>query len=160
MKTTRLPVLDLVRVISIFVLTLIHCPVTDGGEKLPATSLVKAFHFLGSGVPPLFFLLSGYLGACKINDRAVRMGRYAGEKLRTLAVPFLFWNALLLSLIFLAKALGIETITRSGGAYFNVNLTLPSVLSAWLGIGRAPIVYQFWFVRDLIVVSILAIVAS
>jgi len=132
--------------------------VTDSDEKLPALTLVKGFLFLGYGVPPLYFLLSGYLGARKINDRTVRVGRYAKEKFRTLAVPFLFWNALLLFLIFLAKGLGIEALTRSSGAYFNVKPTLSSVASAWLGIGRRPIVYQFWFVRDLIVVSILGIV--
>jgi len=158
MNTTRLPVPDLARVIAVILVTLCHCPVTGSDENMPAALLVRGFHFLGDGVPPLFFLLSGYLGASKINDRTIRMGRYAAGKLRTLAVPFLFWNALLLSLVFLARALGIEALTRSGGAYFDVKSTLSSVASAWLGIGRAPIVYQFWFLRDLIVVSILGIV--
>jgi len=155
-NATRSPAVDLARVIAILLVPLCHCPLTGSIEKTAPMFLIR--EFLGYGVPPLFFLLSGYLGASKIDDRTVGIGRYVTEKLRRLAVPFLFWNTLLLSLIFLAKTLGVEAFMRSSGAYFNVKSTLPSVASAWLGIGRAPIVYQFWFLRDLIVVSVLGIV--
>jgi len=155
-SSTRLPVLDLLRVIAMFFVMLMHSPVTGDPKDKPAVFFLKSF--IASGAVPLFFLLSGYLGARKINDRGVSIGCYAKEKLHTLVIPFLFWNALVLSLVFLAKAIGLDSVSRSSGAYFDVEPTVSSIASALLGIGRPPIVYQFWFLRDLIVVTLVSFV--
>ena len=154
MSSPRQAVLDLLRVIAMFFVMLMHSPVTGDPRNESVVFFLKSF--LASGAVPLFFMLSGYLGARKINDRGVNIGSYAGEKLRTLVIPFLFWNALVLSLVFLAKALGVDSLFRSSGAYFDVEPTLSSMASAFFGIGRSPIVYQFWFLRDLIVVSVVS----
>jgi hypothetical protein len=54
------------------------------------------------------------------------------------------------------KLLELDSIFRGAGAYLDLDPTFCSVFSALFGIGRMPIVYQFWFLRDLFVVSLLA----
>lgn len=134
----------------------IHSPVTGDIKSQPDVFILKSF--LASGAVPVFFLLSGYLGGRKIQSSEFRFSGYAKEKLHTLVVPFLFWNFLTLSLVFAAKASGHASAWRGNGAYFDVELSAPSIISALCGIGRPPIVYQFWFVRDLIIVSFAAVV--
>jgi fucose 4-O-acetylase-like acetyltransferase len=151
---SRLAFLDLARVIAMVLVLLVHSPVTGGPAASPAVRMVK--DILGSGAVPLFFILSGYLAARKINDPGCSVRDYARDKVRSLIIPFLFWNGLVLSLVFAAKALGAEARLRGSGGYFDVELSPVSAASALLGIGRWPIVYQFWFLRDLIVVSLLA----
>ncbi|MBP8303284.1 MAG: acyltransferase, partial [Phycisphaerae bacterium] len=150
-RRPRLADLDLLRVVAMFFVMLIHSPVTGGPQDRPVLYLVK--DFLAGGAVPAFFLLSGCLAAKKIHDPGTSAGVWVREKLRTLAVPFVFWNGLVLSLVFLAKALHVDTAFRSSGGYFDVEPTWPSMVAALLGVGRAPIAYQFWFIRDLFVVS-------
>jgi fucose 4-O-acetylase-like acetyltransferase len=154
MIAPRLAFLDLARVLAMVLVLLAHSPVTGEPATSPVVRWVK--DVLVSGVVPLFFILSGYLAARRLNDPGSRAGEYARDKFRSLVIPFLFWNGLVLSLVFAAKALGAESRFRGSGGYFAVEPTLASVVSALLGIGRWPIVYQFWFLRDLIVVSALS----
>lgn len=155
-RSPRLPALDLLRVVAMFFVMLIHSPVTGDPQDRPVLYFVK--DFLAGGAVPAFFLLSGYLGAKKIRDPGVSAGVYVREKLRTLVLPFVLWNGLTLSLVFLAKALHVDSISRSSGAYFDVEPTLSSMAAALFGVGRSPIAYQFWFVRDLIIVSVVSLV--
>jgi len=155
MDTTRSNSLDLLRVIAIVCVTLIHSAI--GSDVRSGSKILEFIGCLTAGAVPAFFLLSGYLGARKINSKDVDIYSYIKEKFHTLAVPFLFWNALVLSLVFVVKFSGLSELMRGGGAYFDVDLTFTSMASALLGIGRLPIVYQFWFLRDLIVVSLVSV---
>ena len=155
--TTHLRSLDILRVIAIFFVMLIHSTVS--GDVKDRSGIFFLVRFLEFGAVPVFFLLSGYLGARKINSKDVSAYRYAKDKYHTLIVPFLFWNALVLSLVFIAKLAGLHHIINGNGAYFDVKPTFTSIASALFGIGRSPIVYQFWFLRDLIVVSAASFVA-
>lgn len=112
--------------------------------------------FLAGGAVPVFFLLSGYFGARRIDAPDCTWKDFTKEKIRTLVVPYLFWNALILMMVFGFKFIGMDSLFGDGGNYFGVEPKPSAIVSAWLGIGRFPIVYQFWFLRDLIVVSFLA----
>lgn len=153
--------LDLVRVIGMVFIMFIHAP----GSVDPAVDPVVFFlkGFLASGAVPVFFILSGYLGARRINSASLGFPSYIQEKFRTLVIPLLFWNSLLLAAVFTVKFFGLDSMFRGQGAYFDNDLSFSAFTTDLTGIGwdplvrgRTPIVYQFWFIRDLIVVSITA----
>ncbi len=152
MRPARSQILDLIRVIAIFFVMVGHSPIS---EDLKQHSVIFFLtDFLANGAVPAFFMLSGYLGARKIDDQQVSFGAYIREKVHTLVIPFLFWNGLLLSLVLVAKHFGLEALRRGeSGGYFEVEPNFSSIASALFGIGRNPIVYQFWFLRDLIIIS-------
>lgn len=154
MTSPRYPVLDQLRVIAMFMVLLVHSPVNEELWTTPVVSFLQ--RFIAVGAVPAFFMLSGYLGARKLDSRSISFREYSLEKIRTLVIPFLFWNLSVLSLVLLIKILGLDSGFRGQGAYFDVELTFSSIVSAMFGIGRWPIVFQLWFLRDLIVVVFLA----
>ena len=86
MDSKRNPVLDVVRIISMIFVLFIHSP---GGDPNFSPSVYFLKVFIAGGAVPIFFLLSGYLGARKIDDRTVSLAQYSMEKFRTLIIPFL-----------------------------------------------------------------------
>jgi fucose 4-O-acetylase-like acetyltransferase len=154
MTSPRNVTLDLLRVIGMFFVMLNHSPGDPDIKTAPGIFFLKGF--LVCGAVPVFFLLSGYFGARRIDSTSLSAKDYVQEKARTLIIPFLFWNAAVLLLVLLAKYAGWDSSFRGGGAYFDVNFSALSIGSALTGIGRLPIVYQFWFLRDLIVVVFVA----
>jgi surface polysaccharide O-acyltransferase-like enzyme len=104
---------------------------------------------------PLFFLMSGYflfLGfSWSIEDYKNKIKAH----IKTLLIPFLFWNILTLSLFALGQYIPAtqvyftweKTQIFTFGAYEYVN--------AIIGIDRFPVSYQFWFIRDLMVLVFL-----
>ncbi|HUC84080.1 MAG TPA: acyltransferase [Candidatus Acidoferrales bacterium] len=154
MNRHRIATLDLVRLIGMLLVMLRHSAVGTDGESTLAIFLLH--NFISAGAVPVFFLLSGYLGARKLDSAALTFRDFAREKTRTYIVPYLFWNVLVLLLVLVAKMTPLAAHFRGGGTYFNVELTASSIVSALFGIGRNPIVFQFWFLRDLIVVSLVA----
>ena len=154
MDSTRNATLDLIRVTGMLFVMFIHSPLEADIQTSPAMFFLK--HFIARGAVPVFFLLSGYLGARRINSSSCSAKSFIKGKLETLVVPFLFWNSFVLLLVFLAKYAGLDSIARGNGTYFDVELSASSIGCALFGIGRYPIVYQFWFLRDLIVVTFVA----
>lgn len=149
-STPRLPAIDLVRVIAIFFVMLIH---SQADLNDPETYFFKGF--LGCGAVPAFFLLSGFLGIRRIQTSS-SFTAYARDKLRTLGIPYLFWSLLTLGAVFVVKSSAAPGFMRGEGNYLNVEPTVAGIASALFGIGRNPIVYQFWFLRDLIIISLLS----
>lgn len=150
MASMRNITFDLVRVIGIFFVMLMHSPVVADVTSTPEIFFLKKF--IAGGAVPSFFFLSGYLGAGKMASSSISARAYFQGKLRTLVIPFLFWNTLVLLLVFCMKYAGMDSALQGGGAYFQVELSVSAIAAALFGIGRTPIVYQFWFLRDLIVV--------
>ncbi|OYW77446.1 MAG: hypothetical protein B7Z37_04195 [Verrucomicrobia bacterium 12-59-8] len=156
MKTKRVAVLDIVRVVGMIFVMFIHSPIKEELKGSPEVFLLHSF--FASGAVPIFFLLSGYLGAKRIRSDQFSWFAYAKDKLNSLIIPFLFWNVLVILLVFVAKATGLSTVFQGNGSYFDLQFSVSSIATALFGIGRAPIVYQFWFLRDLIIVSFLAVI--
>ncbi len=121
-----------------------------------------SFGFAAVSVP-LFFLLSGYLfyqgrGSKNVGPASLDAGGYAQKlkgRARTLLLPYLFWNVLL-ALVYLcaSKVPPLQSLTSGAQASF-VSEGPQGWISAILGIGRAPVVYQFWFLRNLMIAVLL-----
>ena len=104
---------------------------------------------------PLFYAVAGYLF---FRDGSLTWDQYRGKlrsRVWTLVIPYFFWNVLLFAIIWIA-----QQIPATAGFFNSANAPLSQLgaagkLDAVLGISRAPIAYQFWFVRDLIVLVVL-----
>lgn len=105
---------------------------------------------------PLFFLISGYLFFANFRWSRQTFTRKVATRMKTLMIPFLFWNLMVLG--FYAAVQAVPTLRP----YFTGSTALISGLSFFdyfnviLGIKGYPVAYHFWFIRDLMVMVLLA----
>lgn len=104
---------------------------------------------------PVFFIISGYLFFYKIdffgkNEYVYKLRR----RIQSLLIPYLLWNLIgyifiILKVQFLPSI--FPSLTKeSHGLDFLLN-------SLWsIGDGKCPLLYQFWYIRDLMVVVLLS----
>jgi surface polysaccharide O-acyltransferase-like enzyme len=104
---------------------------------------------------PLFFLMSGYFLFLGFDWSADGYLGKLRSRVRTLLVPFLFWNAATLLLYIVVQTLPLTRDFLSGGSYALGTLGPWEAVNAIFGITRYPIAYQFWFVRDLMILVLL-----
>lgn len=113
---------------------------------------------IGRVAVPLFFLISGFLFFLNIDFNKEIYSHKLKSRVKSLLIPYLFWNIAFLLFYYTASHLPILQNWFKGCEY-----TPGFILSSlW---GRAggdplnpmtyPIAYQFWFIRDLMVVVIL-----
>lgn len=103
---------------------------------------------------PLFFLISGFLFFKNIEtfNRTVYKDKLV-KRIRSLFIPYIFWNSLIILIYFF-----LENITYTPGLFSNKGMEVTSfsfidfLNSYWSINGGFPILYQFWFIRDLIIV--------
>jgi len=137
-------------------------PFTQGTIGVAHNSALVEFarYFISGGLAPvavpLFFLISGYLfflGGWSWERYLDKLRR----RIHTLLIPFLFWNLLTLAVFALAQSLP-QTKT-----YFTGTLWPPVRSFSFLDYANAlcgitvhfPISFQFWFIRDLMVLVVL-----
>lgn len=153
------------------------CPALPRSAGTEALRLLRELlsHVLPSMAVPAFFLLSGYLFFRTLPRRSptpADYGRKWRSRLHTLLLPYLLWNALALVTYWAIRHL---PALLHGGAF----TTLPQYFShrggwsifwcshpishdgvSWLGLPTyaltAPIDVPLWFVRDLMVLTLLA----
>ncbi len=104
---------------------------------------------------PLFFLISGYLFFYRWQVTPAGYTAKLRARLRTLLVPFLFWNLLTLAAFTVAQAWPLTAPYFSGRKMLISDYGLGDYLAALVGWGREPIAYQFWFIRDLMLLVLL-----
>lgn len=105
---------------------------------------------------PAFFMISGYLFFAGGQWSAMIYADKLKARARTLLIPFLFWNILVLVLVALASSLPSTRQFFSGSNKWIAGFRLEDCVAAVFGIGRGPIAYQFWFLRDLMVLALLS----
>lgn len=125
----------------------------DGARALADARIVENVQTITVSISrvavPLFFLMSGFLFFRGAPFSAAVYGAKLRSRARSLLIPFLFWNLALFALIAAAQS------TPSLAPFFNGqnqalrSLSAFQILDAILGITRYPIAYQFWFIRDL-----------
>lgn len=127
----------------------------EGAARI--THLVR--QFLSEGIAatavPLFFLLAGRLffrGAGLSRTDYVRKLR---SRVRTLFVPYVLWNLILAAAFVIAARVPQLGSLVSGKQAAGLFEGPWEAFATVFGLGRDPIVYPFWFLRDLIVVVVL-----
>lgn len=117
-------------------------------------------NFITNGIArvsvPLLFLISGYLFFSGFEWSKEKYLVKLRTRLKTLLIPFVFWNIFTLSIIAAAQALPATQIYFSGNSPLIAGFSGFDYLNAIAGINRCPIAYQFWFIRDLMILVLLA----
>lgn len=105
---------------------------------------------------PLFFLMSGYLFFLGFKWSFEKYQSKVKGRIRTLAIPFLFWNIITMSLLFLAQSIPSTSVYFSGSNQNIATYNFFDFLNNLIGLNKSPISYQFWFIRDLMAMVIIA----
>lgn len=118
------------------------------------TSWGKIMAFISSCAVPSFFLISGYLFFRNIEsfDYYQIKDKYR-SRIRSLILPYLFWNTLVLFWAFIIYVVKHKSIIDIG--YFISKYDLYGVFVSSRDSGT-PIYMIMWYVRDLIALTILA----
>jgi surface polysaccharide O-acyltransferase-like enzyme len=119
-----------------------------------------ARNFISQGIAriavPLFFLMSGYLFFAGFEWSKESYVLKLKSRTKTLLIPFLFWNITTLIVIALAQSIPTTKIFFSGNNQLITTFSVFDYFNAIIGFTRNPIAYQFWFIRDLIILVLLA----
>lgn len=104
---------------------------------------------------PAFFFISGYLFFFSANTYAEKLK----SRWRTLLVPYLLWNTLIVSAYLILENIPALAPLFQGEA---VHGSIGGILreywdgGSWDGGNGTPIVHQFWYIRNLIILSIVS----
>lgn len=104
---------------------------------------------------PLFFLMAGYLFHLGFRCSWAGYRAKLASRARSLLIPFLFWNAVVLAFFAVAQRLPATQAYFSGRQAAIASYGLYDYLNALLGFDRPPVAYPFWFIRDLMVMVVL-----
>ncbi len=103
---------------------------------------------------PLFFLISGYFFFLGLNWSLNCYKKQINKRLSSLFVPFLIWNTITLLAFIVIQELPLTASLLSGEKDNILSFGILDFFDAIIGITKSPISYQFWFIRDLIVICI------
>jgi surface polysaccharide O-acyltransferase-like enzyme len=101
---------------------------------------------------PLFFLISGYLFFCGFSFSTENYLKKIKSRINSLLIPFVFFNVATLLFLGLLQNLTLTRALFSGNSPPISSLGMYGYLNAIFGIDRLPISYQFWFIRDLMII--------
>jgi hypothetical protein len=115
----------------------------------------RLFSEILSGVSvPLLFIISGFLFFRNIDFSKQVYLKKLRSRIRTLLVPYLFWNIAAFLLHFVIYSIpALKAFSHRA-----VDFSLIQIFWGWISDdpnGRLPISTQFWFIRDLMVLLIL-----
>ena len=100
---------------------------------------------------PMFFIFSGFLFFYKSNNSLVELKAKIKKRFRTLVVPYFFWVLFGVFFYFL-----LQSFPKSE-SFFTKKLIRNYNLNDWANIIFNEIIpYQLWFLRDLIILTILS----
>lgn len=108
---------------------------------------------------PSFFFISGYLFFYNVKSWSFDLYRYKiNRRVKSLLIPYLFWISLMILVYYIAQKFTILAPFFSGNHTRIEDFTMRNFLEAYwsIPITTDPFVYQFWFIRDLIVIVALS----
>lgn len=120
------------------------------------TTLFSLATVVTSSAVPLFFLFSGYLFF--FNVAALTPDVYVQKLKRrvwTLLIPYLFWNLVVLLRFWLTQTFAPGYADEGVKALADYTFT-DWLRAFWDGYGGNPVCFQFWFLRDLMVLVVLS----
>ena len=109
---------------------------------------------------PTFFVISGYLffKGLEREDRSFEARKYVDKLLRrgkTLLLPYILWNLIYLLLFWAGQTIFPGLMSGNNGLISNYGI-VDFINAFWAGNGGFPICTPLWFVRDIIVMVLLA----
>ncbi|WP_283150420.1 acyltransferase family protein [Silvimonas soli] len=108
---------------------------------------------------PGFFLISGYLFFWNFHGTLAEYGSRLKKRVPTLLIPYLLWNLLVIGLYAALQSLPAASSFVSGQNVPVSQFGALDWLDQFVGWRRYPAAYQFWFIRDLMVLVLLALPA-
>ena len=133
---------------------IIHAGYTDDYLMLDGITYYIS-NIICSIAVPAFFVISGYLFFFK---GCFSMDEYKHKILKrakTMLFPYIVWNSIVLLCYYAIQSLAPDM--TSGNQKLIADYSMKDFLSAfWDGNKGVPICYQFWFLRDLMVVIVLS----
>ncbi|MCL1980437.1 MAG: acyltransferase [Proteobacteria bacterium] len=116
--------------------------------------------FLSEGIArisvPLFFLISGYLFFATFHWSPQTYWRKISGRLRSLLIPFVFWNLAGLGFLALMQAIPDFRPYFTGPGKMVADYDLSRYFAVLFGVSDYPVAYHFWFIRDLMLLLLLA----
>lgn len=105
---------------------------------------------------PIFFIFSGYLFFKNISSFTTEEYlKKLHKRIKTLLIPYIFWNIVVILIYLVAQTIMPNMI--SGDNKLIADYTITDWIKAfWNYHNEMPICYQFWFIRDLMVVVLLS----
>lgn len=105
---------------------------------------------------PLFFTMSGYLLFRNVDDYSLDMYIVKlRSRVRSLLIPYVIWNCFAMMLFWLAQTL-LPSLMSSNATLIK-DYSLYDFFMAFYDNGSGgPICYQFWFLRDLIILVVIS----
>lgn len=133
--------------------------------------ICRVGYYFSQVAVPFFFFSSGYFFFYKVKQWNIQCYKKKIEKrLKTLLVPYLLWNVLALCIIIFNKCIGVWilhkpvddlikylTNIKLGGVIWNFTTWNESAVNllGWSAQMYGPFLLPLWFLRDLIVISLL-----
>lgn len=114
---------------------------------------------LGGIRMPTFFLISGYLFFLGFGRSRDWLAKKLLSRTRSVLVPLLVWNLIVLLLLLIAQNLTVTSVFFSGKSPWSNSIRdfgLLDFLNALIGVKGDPILYPLWFLRDLFLMCLLA----
>ena len=152
-KHERNRAIDVARMVAAILILLLHASesyATAGGDLVLGR---PAWTFVGNltmwGRVPFFFFLSGYFATLSLAKLQSEESLFLKKRLKVLIPPYLFWNTVSFMLMWVAVTMGFNLIgnQRTDPAAAVMRIT---------GFGLHPAGASLWFIRDLILCSMLA----
>ncbi|MFK7775644.1 MAG: acyltransferase family protein [Saprospiraceae bacterium] len=129
----------------------------DAGNVLSLSKGYCTFiqEFISQGITrvavPIFFAISGYLFFLGLKGSLPEFKKKMKKRVKTLFLPYLLWSILGILLYLVLQSLPVvqNYFTRKLISEYSVKELLDTIF-------LNPIPYQFWFIRDLIILTILS----
>ena len=104
---------------------------------------------------PLFFVISGYLFFAGTDWSMLEYAAKLKKRIKSLLIPYLFWNIFFLSVVAIVEIIPATSVFITAGRTMIYDLSPSELLSLITGLGsNAPMAFQFWFIRDLMLLCI------
>ena len=128
----------------------------EGLNSLTNTIRILISEGIARTAVPLFFLMAGYLFFATFHWSRRTYIIKISTRLRSLLIPFLFWNLVVLAVIALAQEIPSIQPYFTGAGKRIADYGAFDYVNAVLGLKGYPIAYHFWFIRDLMLLVLLA----
>lgn len=140
--------------VGIILIVLIHMS-SDAGMESVADFIIYIFsQIIARSAVPVFFMLSGIL----LYRKQFKWKENIKKKIKTLVIPFVFWNTLWLVVFWMAQKIPSLDFLFKNPMNRVGDFSIFDWIDAYLAIFQRtkPFVYPLWFIKDLLILNCFA----